>query len=107
MDDGSSASLSGGSYGEITSGTGYVKSPTRCWRRGTLTKKGITKWVSNANITLSKVTVEGEAPFEVERSIRITIRITPKTRRLRRTEHHADCGDQGRNEGYQPAVAAI
>ena len=37
-DDGSSASLSGGSYGEITSDAGYVKPYARCWRRGTKNK---------------------------------------------------------------------
>ncbi len=65
MDDGSSASLSGGSYGEITSGTGYVK-PYALLAKGYAYKEGDNKWVSNANITLSKVTVE-EAPFEVEK----------------------------------------
>ena len=65
MDDGSSASLSGGSYGEITSGTGYVK-PYALLAKGYAYKEGDNKWVSNANITLSKVTVE-EAPFKVEK----------------------------------------
>ncbi|MEI3188436.1 MAG: hypothetical protein V8S38_01840 [Lachnospiraceae bacterium] len=66
MNDGSSASLSGGSYGEITSGNGYVK-PYALLAKGYAYKK--TKdntWVSNANIGLSKVTVE-KAPFAVEK----------------------------------------
>ena len=65
MDDGSSASLSGGSYGEITSGTDYVK-PYALLAKGYAYKKEDNTWVSNANIGLSKVTVE-KAPFEVEK----------------------------------------
>ena len=64
-DDGSSASLSGGSYGEITSGTDYVK-PYALLAKGYAYKKEDNTWVSNANIGLSKVTVE-KAPFEVEK----------------------------------------
>ena len=65
-DDGSSASLSGGSYDEITSDTGYVK-PYALLAKGYAYKRTTdNQWVSNANITLSKVTVE-EAPFEVEK----------------------------------------
>ena len=64
-DDGSSASLSGGSYGEITSGTDYVK-PYALLAKGYAYKKEDNKWVSNANIGLSKVTVE-KAPFAVEK----------------------------------------
>ena len=65
-DDGSSASLSGGSYGEITSDTGYVK-PYALLAKGYAYKKTTDgKWVSNANIGLSKVTVE-KAPFAVEK----------------------------------------
>ena len=65
-DDGSSASLSGGSYGEIEGSTGYVK-PYALLAKGYAYKSTKdSKWVSNANITLSKVTVE-EAPFEVEK----------------------------------------
>ena len=64
-DDGSSASLSGGSYGEITSDTGYVK-PYALLAKGYAYKKEDNTWVSNANIGLSKVTVE-KAPFAVEK----------------------------------------
>ena len=65
-DDGSSASLSGGSYGEIEGSTGYVK-PYALLAKGYAYKSTKdSKWVSNANITLSKVTVE-EAPFAVEK----------------------------------------
>ena len=64
-DDGSSASLSGGSYGEITSGTDYVK-PYALLAKGYAYKKEDNTWVSNANIGLSKVTVE-KAPFAVEK----------------------------------------
>ena len=65
MNDGSSASLSGGSYGEITSGTDYVK-PYALLAKGYAYKKEDNTWVSNANIGLSKVTVE-KAPFAVEK----------------------------------------
>lgn len=64
-DDGSSASLSGGSYGEITSGNDYVK-PYALLAEGYAYKKEDNTWVSNANIGLSKVTVE-KAPFAVEK----------------------------------------
>ena len=64
-DDGSSASLSGGSYGEITSDTDYVK-PYALLAKGYAYKKEDNTWVSNANIGLSKVTVE-KAPFAVEK----------------------------------------
>ena len=64
-DDGSSASLSGGSYGEITSGNDYVK-PYALLAKGYAYKKEDNTWVSNANIGLSKVTVE-KAPFAVEK----------------------------------------
>ncbi len=65
-DDGSSASLSGGSYDEITSDTGYVK-PYALLAKGYAykdTKKD--KWLPNANSISSKVTVE-KAPFAVEK----------------------------------------
>ena len=65
-DDGSSASLSGGSYGEITSDTGYVK-PYALLAKGYAykdTKKD--KWLPNANSISSEVTVE-KAPFAVEK----------------------------------------
>ena len=65
-DDGSSASLSGGSYGEITSDTGYVK-PYALLAEGYAykdTKKN--KWLPNANSISSDVTVE-KAPFAVEK----------------------------------------
>ncbi|WP_418376691.1 S-layer homology domain-containing protein [Agathobaculum sp.] len=65
-DDGSSASLSGGRYGEIEGSTGYVK-PYALLAKGYAYKSTKdSKWVSNANITLSKVTVE-KAPFAVEK----------------------------------------
>ena len=64
-DDGSSASLSGGIYGEITSGNDYVK-PYALLAKGYAYKKEDNTWVSNANIGLSKVTVE-KAPFAVEK----------------------------------------
>ena len=66
MNDGSSASLSGGSYDEITSGTNYVK-PYALLAKGYAykdTKKD--KWLPNANSIPSKVTVE-KAPFAVEK----------------------------------------
>ncbi len=65
-DDGSSASLSGGSYGEITSDTGYVK-PYALLAEGYAykdTKKN--KWLPNANSISENVTVE-KAPFAVEK----------------------------------------
>ena len=65
-DDGSSASLSGGSYGEITSDTGYVK-PYALLAKGYAYKKTTdNKWLPNANSIPSKVTVE-KAPFAVEK----------------------------------------
>ena len=66
MNDGSSASLSGGIYGEITSGNDYVK-PYALLAKGYAYKSTKdNEWVSNANIDLSKVTVE-KAPFAVEK----------------------------------------
>ncbi len=65
-DDGSSASLSGGSYGEITSDTGYVK-PYALLAKGYAYKKTKdNKWLPNANSIPSEVTVE-KAPFAVEK----------------------------------------
>lgn len=65
-DDGSSASLSGGSYGAIEGSTGYVK-PYALLAKGYAYKSTKdNEWVSNANIDLSKVTVE-KAPFAVEK----------------------------------------
>ena len=65
-DDGSSASLSGGSYGEITSDEGYVK-PYALLAKGYAYKKTTdNKWLPNANSIPSKVTVE-KAPFAVEK----------------------------------------
>ena len=65
-DDGSSASLSGGSYGEITSDTGYVK-PYALLAKGYAYKKiKDNKWLPNANSIPEKVTVE-KAPFAVEK----------------------------------------
>ena len=66
MDDGSSASLSGGSYGEITSDAGYVK-PYALLAKGYAYKKTKdNQWLPNANSISSKVTVE-KAPFAVEK----------------------------------------
>ena len=65
-DDGSSASLSGGSYGEITSDTGYVK-PYALLAKGYAYKKTTdNQWLPNANSIPSEVTVE-KAPFAVEK----------------------------------------
>ena len=65
-DDGSSASLSGGSYGEITSDTGYVK-PYALLAEGYAYKRTKdNQWLPNANSISSKVTVE-KAPFAVEK----------------------------------------
>ena len=65
-DDGSSASLSGGSYGEITSDAGYVK-PYALLAKGYAYKKTKdNQWLPNANSIPSKVTVE-KAPFAVEK----------------------------------------
>lgn len=65
-DDGSSASLSGGSYGEITSDAGYVK-PYALLAKGYAYKKiKDNQWLPNANSIPSKVTVE-KAPFAVEK----------------------------------------
>ena len=65
-DDGSSASLSGGSYGEITSGTDYVK-PYALLAKGYAYKRTRdNQWLPNANSISEKVTVE-KAPFVVEK----------------------------------------
>lgn len=65
-DDGSSASLSGGIYGEITSDTGYVK-PYALLAKGYAYKKTTDgKWISNANSIPSEVTVE-KAPYVVKK----------------------------------------
>ena len=65
-DDGSSASLSGGSYGEITSGNDYVK-PYALLAKGYAYKKTKdNQWLPNANSIPSEVTVE-KAPFAVEK----------------------------------------
>ena len=65
-DDGSSASLSGGSYGEITSGNDYVK-PYALLAKGYAYKKTKdNQWLPNANSISEKVTVE-KAPFVVEK----------------------------------------
>ena len=66
MNDGSSASLSGGSYGEITSGTNYVK-PYALLAKGYAYKRTRdNQWLPNANSISEKVTVE-KAPFAVEK----------------------------------------
>lgn len=82
-DDGSSASLSGGSYGEIEGSTGYVK-PYALLAKGYAYKKGNSTWVSYTNVTLKKSPLK-KRPSRSRRSIRITIRTTPEARRLRRT----------------------
>ena len=65
-DDGSSASLSGGSYDAITSDAGYVK-PYALLAKGYAYKKTTdNNWLPNANSIPSKVTVE-KAPFAVEK----------------------------------------
>lgn len=65
-DDGSSASLSGGSYGEITSDAGYVK-PYALLAEGYAYKRTKdNQWLPNANSIPSSVTVE-KAPFAVEK----------------------------------------
>lgn len=65
-DDGSSASLSGGSYDEITSDAGYVK-PYALLAKGYAYKKTQdNQWLPNANSIPSEVTVE-KAPFAVEK----------------------------------------
>ena len=66
MNDGSSASLSGGIYGEITSGNDYVK-PYALLAKGYAYKKTKdNEWLPNANSIPEKVTVE-KAPFAVEK----------------------------------------
>lgn len=66
MNDGSSASLSGGSYGEITSGTNYVK-PYALLAKGYAYKRTRdNQWLPNAHSIPSEVTVE-KAPFAVEK----------------------------------------
>lgn len=65
-DDGSSASLSGGSYGAITSDPGYVK-PYALLAKGYAYKKTKdNQWLPNANSIPSEVTVE-KAPYAVEK----------------------------------------
>ena len=65
-DDGSSASLSGGSYGAITSDAGYVK-PYALLAKGYAYKKTKdNQWLPNANSIPSEVTVE-KAPFAGEK----------------------------------------
>ena len=64
--DGSSASLSGGSYDEITSDAGYVK-PYALLAKGYAYKRTRdNKWLPNANSISENVTVE-KAPFAVEK----------------------------------------
>ena len=65
-DDGSSASLSGGSYGEITSDPGYVKPYALLAKVYAYKDTKEDKWLPNANSISSKVTVE-KAPFAVEK----------------------------------------
>ena len=65
-DDGSSASLSGGSYGAITSDAGYVK-PYALLAKGYAYKKTKdNEWLPNANSIPSEVTVE-KAPYVVKK----------------------------------------
>ena len=65
-DDGSSASLSGGSYGEITSGTDYVKAYALLAKGYAYKRARDNEWLPNANSISEKVTVE-KAPFAVEK----------------------------------------
>ena len=65
-DDGSSASLSGGSYGEITSDAGYVKPYVLLAKGYAYKKTRDNQWLPNANSISEKVTVE-KAPFAVEK----------------------------------------
>lgn len=65
-DDGSSASLSGGSYDEIEGGTGYVKAYALLAKGYAYKKTADNKWLPNANSISEKVTVE-KAPFAVEK----------------------------------------
>ena len=65
-DDGSSASLSGGSYGAIEGGTGYVKAYALLAKGYAYKKTTDNKWLPNANSIWEKVTVE-KAPFAVEK----------------------------------------
>lgn len=65
-DDGSSASLSGGSYGEITSDAGYVKPYALLAKGYAYKRKRDNQWLPNANSISEKVTVE-KAPFAVEK----------------------------------------
>ena len=65
-DDGSSASLSGGSYGEIEGGTGYVKAYALLAKGYAYKKTTDNQWLPNANSISEKVTVE-KAPFAVEK----------------------------------------
>ena len=65
-DDGSSASLSGGIYDEITSGNDYVK-PYALLAKGYAYKKTKdNQWLPNANSIQSEVTVE-KAPYVVKK----------------------------------------
>ena len=65
-DDGSSASLSGGSYGAIEGGTGYVKAYALLAKGYAYKRTKDNQWLPNANSIWEKVTVE-KAPFAVEK----------------------------------------
>lgn len=83
-DDGSSASLSGGSYGEITSDAGYVKPYALLAKGYAYKKQGITNGSPTPIQSRQKSPLK-KRPSRSKRSIRIAIRTTPETRRLRRT----------------------
>ena len=105
-DDGSSASLSGGSYGAIEGSTGYVK-PYALLAKGYAYKSTKdNEWVSNANIDLSKVTVE-KAPFAVEKIYPNNDTNYTGSGVCDGRQHHADCGGHARNGECQLPVGAI
>ena len=83
-DDGSSASLSGGSYDEITSDEGYVK-PYALLAKGYAYKKTKVTNGSPTPIQSRQKSPLKKPPSRSKKSIRITIRTTPEARRLRRT----------------------
>lgn len=83
-DDGSSASLSGGSYGAITSDAGYVK-PYALLAKGYAYKKQRIMNGSPTPIQSRQKSPLKKPPSRSKRSIRIAIRTTPEARRLRRT----------------------
>ena len=96
-DDGSSASLSGGSYAKITGSTGYVAPYALLAKGYGYKKQSNNSWSNNATHDLSDVTVE-KAPIAVEKvypdeksdavgssanttdgNIQLTVVVTPET----------------------------